>query len=110
MRVSSRYSPSQPESAFRLADLSVDGVDVSGEIVRFQREGHDEVAQHFGYIVRQGRIDHGRVVRDLGDRDRVRRLVVDVCPIELITDRAAAEQEQDQAKNKYVSITPSHIP
>ena len=36
-----------PEGALRLADLTVDGIDVSGEIVRPQRQRDDKIAQHF---------------------------------------------------------------
>ena len=44
----------------------------------------------FREVRTQGRIHHRRVVREIGDGDRVRRLVVDVRSVELVTDRTAA--------------------
>ena len=39
----------QPEGALRLADLPVDGIDVSGEVVRLEGQRDYEVAQYFGH-------------------------------------------------------------
>ena len=53
------------------------------------------------YLLREGvaqrRVDHRRVVRKVRDADRVRGLVVDVGAVELETNRAAGEKDEDQA-------------
>ena len=51
----------------------------------------------FREVRTQGRIHHRRVVREISNRDRMRRLVVDVCAVELITDGTAAQKEQHGA-------------
>ena len=40
-------STRQIERALRFFDLLVDAGNVAGEIVRFQRKGHDQIAQYF---------------------------------------------------------------
>ena len=53
------------------------------------------------YLLREGvaqrRVDHRRVVREVRDADRVRGLVVDVGAVQLETNRAAGEKDEDQA-------------
>ena len=42
-------SARQTKAALRLADLAVDAVDITGEVVGLQRQGDHQVAQHFGH-------------------------------------------------------------
>ena len=53
------------------------------------------------YLLREGiaqrRVDHRRVVREIRDADRVRGLVVDVGAVQLETNRAAGEKDEEQA-------------
>ena len=53
-----------------------------------------DVTDALGEVVAEGWVDHRRVVREVGDRDGVGGLVVDVGTVELVADGATAQDEQ----------------
>ncbi len=56
-----------------------------------------EVSEGFGEGAAEGRVDHRRVVGEIGDGDRMGGLIVDVRAVHFVTNTAAAQAEQHAA-------------
>ena len=84
-----------------LRDIISDDLAFEFQVTAFAQDGEsrlalEEIANGFREAVAEVGVDHRGVVREVGDGDRVRGLIIDVRTVEFIADAARSAERYDR--------------